>query len=248
MSHDVEKQGKGLNCGSCAGLSRERVFDAKCIELGRIPTSKACTRHVPDAFSLMQDQESRVTSLIDMGKVFRRMSPNDLQILAALMMNERKTRKAGFSLMEKVYIRVTGQSGRNYMGNFAMGYVLDATKETIRVISENGTTAIVLPNEKNSSNLYTVQRFAPIRAEIAKDRKWVDPEVVKDRARMQASMATLDQADQAGLLETPTAARRKIKKVKEKDDLVSFVAKMSRGVIRTRKDEGNLDETFSVSW
>ncbi len=227
---------------------RDKVFEAKCVELGRIPSSKACKQHVPDAFTLMQEQESRVTSLADMGLVLRRMSPNDLQILAALMMNERKTRKAGFFFMEKVYIRVAGAAGRNFLSNFVIGYVLDANKETLRIVSETARTAVVLPNEKNSTSVYTVKQFVPIRKEIAEGKKWVDQEVVKANTRSHVQIVDLDQADAAGLLETPTTSRRKIKKVKQRDDLVSFVAKLNRGVIKTRKEDSMADETFTISW
>lgn len=248
MSQQVGKPGKNLNCGSCAGLKRERVFETRCVELGRIPTSRACKQHVPDAVTLMQDQEKRMESFLDMAQVLRGMSPNDHQIFAAILMNERKTRKAGFSFMEKVYVRVQGQAGRNYMHNFATGYVLDADKEHVRIISESAKTMIVMPNERISNSLYTVRQFAVIRAEIVAEKKWVDPEVIKSDARMSSAIANLDQADAAGLLDTPVAARRKIKKAKEKDDLVSFVAKMNRGITKTRKDSLSLDEEFSVNW
>lgn len=249
MSQEIENPSKALNCGSCVGLMREKVMPNLCSELGRLPSSRACKQHVPDAFTLMQDNESRILSMVDMGLVFRRMSPNDLQILAALLMNERKTRKAGFYFMQKVYIRVAGNSGRNYLSNFVMGYVLDATKEQVRVVSETSKTAVVLPNDKNSQSLYTAQQFAAIRREIGEGKKWVDPDVIAERRRVRSTVITdLDTADAEGLLETPTAARRKIKKVKQKDDLVTFVAKLNRGVIKTQKDAANYDEEITIGW
>lgn len=193
----------------------------------------------------MQGQESRVGNFISLSSLFRRMSPNDMQILAAILLKEKKTRNAGFSFMEKVYVRISGGQGRNYLHNFVLGYVLDADKESVRIISETGQTALTMPNDTSGTTLYTAEQFAPIRAEIAESGKWVDPEVTIARARM-ASIQTLDEADAAGLLETPTAARRKVKKVKKKDDLVSFVAKMNRGFIKSRSKAGSEDEvTFS---
>lgn len=228
---------------------REKVFEARCSELGRIPSSKACTRHTPDAFTLMQDQESRVTSLMDMGRVFRRMSPNDMQILAAILMNERKTRKAGYNFMQKVYIRVAGSAGRNYLSNFVLGFVLDADREWVRVVSESARTAVTVPNEKNSTTIYSIEQFKEIRQEIFDKKQFVDGDIAKAHEKIQRSIANLDQAEDMGLLETAIAARRKIKKVKtkESDDLVSFVAKLSRGVIKTRKAE-RMDEEINVSW
>jgi len=182
-----------------------------------------------------------------MGTVMRRMSANDLQIFAAIMLGERKTRKAGFSFMQKVYIRVAGGAGRNYLGNFVLGYVLDATKETVRVVSETGRTAVILPNEKNSNSLYTVDQFRQIRIEIHANKAWVDPEIQKGHEKIARSIAGLDSADERGLFDTPVAQRRKIKKVKKEDDLVTFVSKLSRGVIKARKAE-SVDEEISIAW
>jgi len=228
---------------------RDKILENKCSELGRLPTSRACSSHVPDAFSLLQDNESRLMSLVDMGSVFRRMSPNDMQILAAILMNDRKTRRVGFHFMQKVYIRIAGAAGRNYMSNFAMAYVIDANRETVRAMSETARTAVVLPNDKNSQSLYTVQQFAAIRKEIFEKRQYVDNDVVIDRSRVNSkAIIDLDRADAEGLLESAGAQRRKIKKVKQKDDLVSFVAKLSRGVIKTRKAEASQDEEISINW
>ncbi len=184
---------------------------------------------------------------MDMGKVMRSMSANDLQIFGAIMLGERKTRKAGFAFMQKVYIRVAGGAGRNYQSNFVLGYVLDATKETVRVVSETGRTAVILPNEKNSNSLYTVDQFRPIRVEIYANKAWVDPEIQRGREKIERSIAGLDVADERGLFDTPIAARRKIKKVKEKDDLVTFVSRLSRGVMKARKAEG-IEEEITLSW
>ena len=196
----------------------------------------------------MQDQESRVLDLVGMGRTFRRMSANDMQILAAILMNERKTRKAGYYFMQKVYIRISGAAGRNYLNNFVMGYVLDATKEHVRVLSESARTAVQLPNEKNGNSIYSVEQFDPIRAEIFSNKRWLDPELSANHGKIERAIAGLDEADASGALDTPVAARRKIKKVKQKDDLVSFVAKLGRGVIKTRKADRGLDEEITVSW
>ena len=244
---EAEKPVKALNCGSCANLNREKVFEAKCSELGKIPTSRACRSHAPDAFTLMQDQETRLTSLVEMGRVFRRMSPNDLQILAALLLNEKRTRRAGYSFMQKVYIRISGSSGRNYLSNFVMGYVLDADKDQVRIVSETGLTAVTLP--KGSPSLYTVEQFEPVRAEIFANKRWVDQDVKADAARLSSRvLADLDQADVRGDLDTKSAKRKKIKKVKHAEDLVSFVAKMTRGVISTKKAHQAMDEEITINW
>lgn len=244
---ETEKPVKALNCGSCANLNREKVFEAKCSELGKIPTSRACRSHAPDAFTMIQDQETRLTSLVDMGRVFRRMSPNDLQILAAMLLNEKRTRRAGYSFMQKVYIRIAGASGKNYLSNFVMGYVLDADKEQVRIVSESGQTAVTLP--KGSPSLYTIEQFEPIREEIFANKRWVDQDAKADAARISSRIiADLDQADVRGDLDTKNTKRKKIKKVKQTEDLVTFVAKMTRGVISTKKAHQAMDEEIVVNW
>lgn len=182
-----------------------------------------------------------------MGRVFRRMSPNDLQILAAMLLNEKRTRRAGYSFMQKVYIRIAGTSGRNYLNNFVMGYVLDADKAQVRIVSESGQTAVTLP--KGSPSLYTIEQFEPIRAEILANRRWVDPAVKADESRIASRIiSNLDQADVRGTLDTKNTRRKKIKKVKQTEDLVTFVAKMTRGVINTKKAHQAMGEEIVVNW
>lgn len=259
MSHEVAKKAKpsiNLNCGSCAGLKRERVMETFCSLAGQLEVSPACSKHTPDAFTLTHEEPERVLSLVQMGRVFRGMSANDLQILAAVLAGERRSRNAGYYFMEKVYIRVQGASGRNYMKNFVMGFVLDANREEVRIISESGKTAIVMPNDKNGSTLYKLEAFEAIRTEAIEAGRWTDPDVVRDRMRRESNaIETLDHADANGLLDTPTAARRKIKKISTRgsdDSLVGIVSKLNRGVMRENDlnatDNSYGGKTITISW
>ncbi len=244
-----------VNCGSCLHLNGEKVFEAKCIELGKLDQSVACASHTPDAFSLIGDSDSMVYDLSKLGATLKLMTIRDCQILASLLLNEKKTRRAGFFFMQKVYVRVSGRSGRNYVKNFALGYVLDANKDTVRIVSASGRTAVVLPI--GSDALYTVKAFQPIRTEMYANRKYVDPDVEVGNAkiaRAAAEMANLDDADSLGLLESSISKKRKIKKIKKgSEDLVSFVARLTRGIDRADTEQEHRrathgDESFEVSW
>lgn len=235
---------KNLNCGSCSGLIRERVLESRCNELGRLPTSKACGSHSPDVFSLVGDEE-RITNLEDVGEMMAQMSDNDLQILGSLMLREKQTRKNGFRFRQKVYIRIRGNSTANYLSNFVVGYVLDATKETVRVIGESGKTAISAINDKNSDTLYTVERFNKLRRQMLDEGKRLDPDLVTEDARLAAKMQQqtyvmpLDQAVNDGVID-----RKEAKRKTPKDDLVTLVQRMGRGQLtrRGREKDGKGDD------
>lgn len=233
---------KNLNCGSCTFLSRERTFEAPCIQLGRIPTSKACGSHAPDVFSLVND-EDRVTNLEDVGEMMAQMSDNDLQILGAMMLREKQTRKNGFQFRQKVYVRIRGSSNSNYLSNFVVGYVLDATKETIRVIGESGKTAISAINDKNSETVYTVERFNKLRAVMLEKGHRVDPDIASEEQRLASkakytSVIPLDDAVKDGIIDK--------KKKASKDDLVSLVSRMGKGHLKRNKREKEEGPSKSV--
>jgi hypothetical protein len=228
---------KNLNCGSCTFLNRDRTFEAPCSQLGRIPTSKACGSHAPDAFALVGN-EDRITNLENVGEMMSQMSDNDLQILGAMMLREKATRKNGFHFRQKVYVRIRGASNSNYLSNFVVGYILDATKETIRVIGESGKTAISAINDKNSETVYTVQRFNKLRMEMLAAGRRVDPDILTEEERLAnkakyTTVIPLDDAVKEGILDK--------KKKAAKDDLVSLVSRMGKGHLKRgkQKEESN---------
>lgn len=223
---------KNLNCGSCSGLIRERILEARCSELGRLPASKACGSHSPDVFSLVGD-EDRITNLEDVSELMAQMSTNDLQILGALMLREKQTRKNGFQFRQKVYVRIRGASNSNYLSNFVIGYVLDVTKETIRVIGESGKTTISAINDPKSETVYTVERFNKLRQEMVAAGRRVDPDIATEQQRLEAkqkyaSIVPLDEAVEKGIVDKKRKAAR--------DDLVSMVSRLGRGQLK-RKDK-----------
>lgn len=230
-----ESPKKNLNCGSCTHLVREKTFEARCSELGRLPTSKACGSHTPDVFSLVGDEE-RIQNLADVGELMAQLSTNDLQILGALMLREKQTRKNGFKFRQKVYVRIRGNATANYLSNFVVGYVLDASKETVRVIGASGATTISAINDKHSETLYTVERFNKLRTEMLEAGHRVDPDIAGEQARLEQkaknnSVLPLDEAVASGIIDKKEAKRKN-----PKDDLVSLVSRLGRGHMKRRGD------------
>ena len=216
-----------LNCGSCLFLNRERVFENKCSEDGKLPTSKGCMSYKPDMFSLVGSEE-KISRVAKISQAVRGMSPSELQALGAVMQAERVTRKAGWSFYQKVYIRYTGGADRNFMSNFAVGFVLYADKDTVRVVGRNGKMFVSAINDQNSETVYSIERFAPLRAAMVKKAKFVDPKasaIAQSSGRGQ--IAQLDD-----VLENVETLSKKVKVAKAReDDLVSIISRMSRGMI-----------------
>ncbi len=227
-----ENPRKNLNCGSCSGLVREKVLEERCTTLGRLPSSKACASHSPDVFTLVGD-EDKVQNLEQISELMAQMGVNDLQILGSLMLREKHTRKNGFHFHQKVYVRFRGDSTANYMSNFVVGYVLDASKDTIRVIGESGKTAISAINDSNSDSVYTVARFNKLRQQMLAEGRRVDPNIATEQQLLEmkqkyTSILPIDEAVEKGVITKKSKAAR--------DDLVSMVSRLGRGQLK-RKDK-----------
>lgn len=228
---------KQLNCGSCVGLVRDAVLDTKCVNVGKLPTSRSCGSHKPDVFTLAGDEE-KVNLLGDIANVVTRLNTNDLQILASLLLSEKVTRRFGFKFHQKVYIRVQGESTSNYMSNFAVGYVLTANKDQIQVIGETGAMAATFLNDPESLTIYTVARFNVVRKEMMDGKRYVDPNLVltmpvpeEDQKSKSAQkyIKSFDEAMEEGLIPK--------KKRSERGDLVALVSRLGRGHLGVSKLE-----------
>lgn len=213
-----------LNCGSCLFLDRERVFERRCSDQGKIPTNKACGSYKPDMFTLVGSGQ-KVDRMQKMADAVHGMSANELQALGAVLHAERNTRKAGWRFMQKVYVRFSGSSNRNYLSNFLVGYVLYADKEYVRVVGESGKMFLTVMNDNEGTTLYTVAKFKAVREAMISNKKFVDPEASPEYSR--AHIAKLD-----AIAESEAPLRKQVTKKKASDDdLVSIVSRMSRGII-----------------
>lgn len=238
---------KQFQCGSCEGLVRNTILEARCSDLGKLPVSRACGSHRPDVFTLANSEE-KVNLLNTVSEVMLGLGTTDLQILAGLMLAEKTTRRAGFKFHQKVYVRVQGQSTANYLSNFAVGYVLTADKEHVRVIGESGSMSATFINDRDSLTLYTVSQFNVIRREMVENKRYVDPEIARTiqaqverskAAAANASIRSFDTAVEEGL----------VKKTKrsERGDLVALVSRLGKGHLKVDKVEKPKKELGSGS-
>lgn len=241
----VENQKKNLQCGSCTNLVRDKVFETKCADMGKIPSSKGCSSHVPDAYALVQGKTSKLDNLLDIAHVMSSLSPMELQVFAGLMMREKITRKNGFKFLQKIYIRVQGNGSELFLNDFIVGYVLDASKEYVRIIGENGGIAVSAINDAKSLTLYTTERFAVLRSEMMKNKKFINPKGKYSPVLNPYSdtVMPLDSVDDQFL------HKKGSKNVKRtpKDDLTSLVSKLGRGILRPRKSATVYDGNSEIS-
>lgn len=223
---------KKLNCGSCEGLVRHAVLESRCNEVGKLPVSKACGSHRPDVFTLASGDE-RADLLTPMAETMAQLSVNDLQILAALLLGEKVTRRFGFKFHQKVYVRVRGSTTANYLSNFAVGYILSADKDSVRVIGESGATSMTFINDKDSITLYTAPRFNALRRSMIDAGNYTDPALREytliPKQRIDDSVKSFDDAVAEGIISK--------KKRSERGDLVSLVSRLSKGHLRVNKDD-----------
>jgi hypothetical protein len=229
-----------LNCGSCLYLNRDKIYEKRCTELGKLPTSKCCASHKPDVFSLIGDEE-KVSKLSLVSKAIVGLGNSELQALAALLANERNTRKYGWRFYQKVYIRYTGDSTSNYLSNFAVGYVVSADKDTVRVVGESGVLMVSAINEKDSATVYTLERFQELSRSMVKAGKKIDPKSLIQKPFVQKLDAVLDS-------NTPIS-KKLVKSKTRTDDLVAIIAKMSKGLdIRSKKKSRDATTEIVMDW
>jgi len=208
---------------------RDKVFESRCSDIGKLPSSKSCGAYIPDAFSLVSGEE-KINNLLDIAQLMSTLSSSELQIFAGLMLREKITRRSGFSFLQKVYIRIQGNGNQFYMNDFIVGYVLDADRERVRIIGETGVTCVTAINDLQSLTLYTSARFAPLRAEMVSKQHFMNPKNVRRSTdQYDDSVAELDKVDTKML-----AARRTLRK-SEPDDLTSFAKKLGRGLFREKR-------------
>ena len=213
-----------LNCGSCLFLNRERCFERRCSDLGKLPTNKSCNSYKPDMFTLVGSGQ-KIDRMQKMATAVHGMSANELQALGAVLHAERNTRKAGWRFMQKVYVRYTGSSNRNYLSNFLVGYVLYADKEYVRIVGDSGKMFLSVLNDSEGNTLFTVKAFKALRDQMLAGRKFSDPEGSPDY--MRSHVAKLDE-----IAASDQPLRKQVTKKKSKeDDLVSIVSRMARGII-----------------
>lgn len=170
----------------------------------------------------------KMDRLVKLAECLYGMTANEIQALGSVLQAEKNTRKNGWSFFQKVYIRFAGSSDRNFISNFVVGRVVYADKEYVRVIGASGKMFITAMNDKESTTLYTVDRFNQLRDKMLNEKKFVDPKVAYiPQSAENGIVSNLDD-----VASKDVALRKPLSKSRSSsDDLVSIVSRMSRGLL-----------------
>lgn len=183
-----------LNCGSCAGLHREDLKDngidksqkppkrLTCSGMGITAGNSACPKFKPDVFTLNEIVPHEATTRQNMETVSAMMNSvptSKLPLIASVIIYEETTRKYGYKLWQKVFIRYRGTSKSDYLSNFMSGRVLWADKNHINLVSDQegkDAVTITIPySDSEGSTIYTEEQFKVLRKEMKRKKRYVDP-------------------------------------------------------------------------
>lgn len=231
-----------FRCGQCGGLEKERLVNDKesCSKLGIIATSAVCNNFKPDISSLFDDIDS-LEPLLALSKVLQYIKTNDLDMVAALIQGEKRTRKQKLRFGQRVYVRYIGQSNSNYVSNFMSAFVLDARSNYVRVRSRDGSFTMTFEGQNglNGPTVYSKQAFDELQEKMRKNNKYLDPYVKILETKRARSIEeyhlglTKDIAKRAKDGEIPTMdtvfKENGLKNNKAYNDLVDIVRDIERG-------------------
>lgn len=237
----MEKKVK-LRCGECSGLNKDKLKDKKnaCSELGYIRTNKACSSFVPNVFELDFESEA----LASLGRLLEVIPTSKLKLMAAIIDSESTTRRNGYKLGQRVYVRYRGVSTANYMSNFMSARILYANKNIVKLIGDVSKSSLtyLTATGPNGPCIYTKKAFAALREEMLRQvdgdiYKSVDPDVDKiaiKRLRAQ-SLEALEMTSKSkkGMIASydDVAKQNNLKEDEDAKDLISIVRDIERGFV-----------------
>lgn len=162
------------------GLNKERLVNDKapCCEHGMIATSAVCNSFKPDIPELLS-KEGYIEPLLALSKLVSFVDSKDLDLLAAVIQNEKRTRRYGMKFGQRVYVRYRGLAGANYMSNFMSAFVLDARKNYVRVRSRDGSITMSFDCQTGLKGpaVYSREYFEPLLETMQKKGNIVDPDI-----------------------------------------------------------------------
>jgi len=164
-------------CGDCSGFADERLLEkckSVCGKADKIETSEACPSFAPAVRKLTPvSQNANFEPMVEM---IAALPDDSLRVMASILYNEKRTRKAGFFFGQKVYVRYRGANGSNYLSNFMIAHVMYVSNEHYRLMSMDGRCVLTF-GIQCAPNIFTVEKFAALRQKMLKKNKLVDPDV-----------------------------------------------------------------------
>lgn len=214
-------------CGSCVHFDKEKLFDKKCCDLGKIAESKACPSHHPNVFKIrtQHGEDNKVTPLF---KALREVPDDVIPVLAAMLAREERTRKlTPFKLLQPVVVCFTGDG--TYVSNYCKANILDITKDYVRIINRKGDMIMTVSLDCLDS-IFSLRQWQEKKAEMLKMGRLVAPEDKRKTSSLvnHEIIPTIDSAFEQGRI-----SEKKLRKT----DLVKYLEFLDTGVLKDADEE-----------
>lgn len=223
-------------CGECSGFKEDKLLEhcsTVCSKADKISTSAACPSFAPAVRGLSDFSQKR--SFEQLVALMSEIPDDSLRVLASILYNENRTRKAGFKFGQKVYVRYRGANTSNYLSNFMIAHVMYVSHEHFRLMSLDGRCVLTFAS-KCRPNIFTPAEFDPLRKKMVKQNKLVDPDVERlltkrFRAEEEYDLNLTDESLSGSITTIDTVFKEnKIRRTKKKTTtLIELVASAVEG-------------------
>lgn len=160
-------------------MNRDNLVNGStCDQQGILATSRTCSSYKPDSFDLSEEVQNN-GALLALAHLMSKLPPKKLDLVAALVQNDKKTRRQKMCFGQRVYVRYRGVSSANYMSNFMQAFILDADKDFIRIMSRDGSCTLTYQNDGKGLTgpaLYSKAEFDKLRVKMIKEDMFTDPD------------------------------------------------------------------------
>jgi len=155
-----------VRCGNCYHFCHQRAprFSDVCEKIGILKIGRPCTSFLVDAhiFDLKQN-EGR-----DLREFIGKLSSTKLALYAALLIQEKQTRRYGLRHGELVYIKIFPD---DYLSNYFRAWVIMADKRRVFVQgTDKSFRGMFMPD-----SVLDIADFIKRRADLVKTKRLIDP-------------------------------------------------------------------------
>jgi len=164
----------GAKCGMCIGFTRQALKGEVCKTLGEKSYSKPCSLFTVDpyTFTFHPDVDPDKVNVKGLVKFVKGLKTRDHARLAALLVQDRTTRRFGFELDQIVYVQLYPG---DYLSNWAKARVIHATKEYVYVQGKDLTFRAMMYHASVKSK----DEFEPILKRLQEEGRTNDPDLKK---------------------------------------------------------------------
>ncbi len=172
---------KNVSCGDCKGLNLSKLVsrEGTCSDvLGKKDKSNVCPKFRKNTHALTGTKRKEHSAMETLGKIVRDISSDRIGLIGIMLLSERTTREAGYTFMQRVFVRYRGRATRNYLSNFMAAHVLQADSKQVVLCSSDGKTILTYPNTGiDEKDIYSVRAFKEMKVTMNEKGHDIDPEI-----------------------------------------------------------------------